>query len=88
MDDAWLEAQIANYKRAEGIVTTKLYEKVVSSYDQFLSAMTQIQRLESDLQMTAVLCTNGRRNLKNIDSEVFRCVPPVFAAPDPSSLSW
>eukprot|EP00300_Choanocystis_sp_HF-7_P020758 c20668_g3_i5.p1 GENE.c20668_g3_i5~~c20668_g3_i5.p1 ORF type:complete len:206 (+),score=42.44 c20668_g3_i5:47-664(+) len=63
--DETINEMVRGYERGLDLLNGQLCEAVIKNSDSFVSAMTQIQTLETDVIMTCVLCRNGRRALQS-----------------------
>ena len=57
----YLSAQMAQTQVVLDAINSQLSARVMRSYGAFVHGMAQVQRLESDLVLTAILCRSARR---------------------------
>lgn len=68
--EAAFNETVRSYERGLDLVNAQLCEAVIRNSDAFVSAMSQIRTLETDVIMTCVLCRNGRRSLQSAQADL------------------
>eukprot|EP01114_Cavostelium_apophysatum_P008475 TRINITY_DN2099_c0_g1_i1.p1 TRINITY_DN2099_c0_g1~~TRINITY_DN2099_c0_g1_i1.p1 ORF type:complete len:934 (-),score=252.92 TRINITY_DN2099_c0_g1_i1:24-2825(-) len=63
LTEAWFDRELFEKERALDQITSKLSQKVMSNYNAFVEAMSHINDLATDLQISASVCKSGRHNL-------------------------
>jgi hypothetical protein len=63
---AYLTAQTAQTQVVLDAINSQLSARVMRSYGAFVHGMAQVQQLESDLVLTAILCRSARRHLGKV----------------------
>ena len=64
----FLHAQTAETQTVLDAINSQLSARVMRSYGAFVHGMAQVQTLESDLVLTAILCRSARRHLGHVQS--------------------
>ena len=59
----YIAAQTAETQAVLDAINSQLSARVMRSYGAFVHGMAQVQQLESDLVLTAILCRSARRHL-------------------------
>jgi len=70
LDPAYLTEQIAQTQLVLDAINSQLSARVMRSYGAFVHGMAQVQLLESDLVLTAILCRSARRHLGKVQVTV------------------
>ena len=68
--EKYLDEMMADRQKQLEIINSRLSHRVIQNYDAFVQGMVQIRQLGYDLQMTAVLCQNGRKNLRKANQDL------------------
>ena len=66
LDAGYLAAQTAQTQVVLDAINSQLSARVMRSYGAFVHGMAQVQQLESDLVLTAILCRSARRHLGKV----------------------
>ena len=66
LDAGYLAAQTAQTQVVLDAINSQLSARVMRSYGAFVHGMAQVQQLESDLIITAILCRSARRHLSRV----------------------
>eukprot|EP00300_Choanocystis_sp_HF-7_P009481 c16458_g1_i1.p1 GENE.c16458_g1_i1~~c16458_g1_i1.p1 ORF type:complete len:1047 (+),score=249.20 c16458_g1_i1:359-3499(+) len=68
--DATINESVRAYERGLDLINAQISEAVIKNSDAFVSAMTQIQTLETDLLQTCLLCRRGRTSLQSAQKDL------------------
>ena len=63
---SFLSSQTAQTQVVLDAINSQLSARVMRSYGAFVHGMAQVQQLESDLVLTAILCRSARRHLGRV----------------------
>ena len=66
LSPGFLSAQTAQTQTVLDAINSQLSARVMRSYGAFVHGMAQVQQLESDLVLTAILCRSARRHLGTV----------------------
>ena len=66
----YLAAQTAQTQVVLDAINSQLSARVMRSYGAFVHGMAQVQQLESDLVLTAILCRSARRHLAHVQNSL------------------
>jgi hypothetical protein len=66
----YLAAQTAQTQQVLDAINSQLSARVMRSYGAFVHGMAQVQELESDLVLTAILCRSARRHLGKVQGDM------------------
>lgn len=68
LSSEFLAAQTAQTQTVLDAINSQLSARVMRSYGAFVHGMSQVQQLESDLVLTAILCRSARRHLGRVQN--------------------
>jgi hypothetical protein len=66
LQEELLEREQQTTRSVLGAINSRLSARVMRSYGAFVHGMAQVQQLESDLIITAILCRSARRHLSRV----------------------
>ena len=66
LTEQFLEAQISQTQVVLDSISSQLSARVMRSYGAFVHGMSQVQQIESDLTMSAILCRTARRQMGRV----------------------
>ena len=69
LSPAYLAAQMSQTQVVLDAINSQLSARVMRSYGAFVHGMAQVQQLESDLALTAILCRSARRGLGRVQGD-------------------
>eukprot|EP00727_Mastigamoeba_balamuthi_P012514 m51a1_g7886 hypothetical protein (999) ;mRNA; r:68349-72368 len=70
VDFGWLENAVWEHEHALENVNTDISTRVLNSYNEFVEGMGRIHEVGVNLQLSAVVCKNGRLSLKQAKQEL------------------
>ena len=70
LSPAYLTAQTGETQIVLDAINSQLSARVMRSYGAFVHGMAQVQQLESDLVLTAILCRSARRHLGRVQGSL------------------
>ncbi|KAF0977913.1 hypothetical protein FDP41_003235 [Naegleria fowleri] len=63
-DEASILTELNKQEKVLGVVNNRLGKTVMNNYNSFVEGMTNVQEVGADLNMTSLMCKNGRKRLK------------------------
>ena len=71
-DDVALMEELTKQEKVLAVVNNRLGKTVMNNYNSFVDGMTNVQEVGADLNMTSMLCKNGRKRLKKAQENLVK----------------